>query len=396
MLSMKHFRLLAMATLAALAVTLAAALPGVSADGGGDRNKEAAQGEEQVPPISEKAELNYPNLGSRLDGLVASVEVGQATAQDAATDTPVHSGESVAVTIYLSGSVDAVVSFLEDNGGDPRNVGEDYIEAYVPVTLLGRLSEQPGVIRVWEIVPPQPVQTIQSIIRHGPAAHLSAAWNHAGYSGQGVKVGVIDTGFTGFSSLMGTELPNRVVARCFTDVGLFTQDLADCEAAPDVTEVQPPQCLDYVRRRAESGDSHGTIVAESLIDIAPEVELYIANPYSPGDLQATAAWMASQGVSVINHSVSWVFNGPGDGTSPISSSPLNTVDLAVASDVTWVNSAGNSADETWFGDYSDPDGNSALGFGDQNDEVIDIHVRECQSYTFQLRWKTPGMGQVLT
>ena len=56
--------------------------------------------------------------------------------------------EPVAVSIYLSGHVDDVVAFLEDNGGDPRNVGEDYIEAYVPVGLLGELSEQPGVLRV--------------------------------------------------------------------------------------------------------------------------------------------------------------------------------------------------------------------------------------------------------
>ena len=102
--------------------------------------------------------MKYPNLGSRLDGLVASVEAGQATAEEAAADTPVHSGESVAVTVDLSGSVDGVVAFLEENGGDPRNVGEDYVEAFVPVTLLGPLSERPGVLRVREIVPPEPGQ----------------------------------------------------------------------------------------------------------------------------------------------------------------------------------------------------------------------------------------------
>ena len=96
--------------------------------------------------------MKYPNLGSRLDELVASVEAGQTTAQEAA----VHSGALVAVTIYLSGGVDEVVAFLEENGGDPRNVGEDYVEAYVPVTLLGPVSEQPGVLRVREIVPPEP------------------------------------------------------------------------------------------------------------------------------------------------------------------------------------------------------------------------------------------------
>ena len=106
--------------------------------------------------IPDSGELKYPNLGSRLDGLVASVEAGQATAQDVAADTRVHSGESVAVTIDLSGNVDEVVAFLEENGGDPRNVGEDYIESYVPVPMLGPVSERPGVIRVREIIPPSP------------------------------------------------------------------------------------------------------------------------------------------------------------------------------------------------------------------------------------------------
>ena len=113
-------------------------------------------GDDQALPIPDKGELKYPNLGSRLDELVASVEAGQTTAQEAAEEAAVYSGASVAVTIYLSGSVDGVVAFLEENGGDPRNVGEDYVEAYVPVTLLGPVSEQPGVLRVREIVPPEP------------------------------------------------------------------------------------------------------------------------------------------------------------------------------------------------------------------------------------------------
>ena len=119
------------------------------------RLRDGTGGDDQALPIPDKG-LKYPNLGSRLDVLVASVEAGQATAEEAAADTPVHSGESVAVTVYLSGSVDGVVAFLEENGGDPRNVGEDYVEAYVPVTLLGPLSERPGVLRVREIVPPEP------------------------------------------------------------------------------------------------------------------------------------------------------------------------------------------------------------------------------------------------
>ena len=138
----------------------AASGPRSGGNGGDDKAAPIRQGsgtseDNQAPPIPDKGELKYPNLGSHLDELVASVEAGDATAEQAASGAAMHSGASVAVTIYLSGGVEEVVAFLEGNGGDPRNVGEGYIEAYVPVTLLGPASEQPGVLRVREIVPPQ-------------------------------------------------------------------------------------------------------------------------------------------------------------------------------------------------------------------------------------------------
>ena len=376
----RWFRLLAVIVLITLTLPLAVDTPTAHGNGGDNQLS-----------IPEKTELKYPNLGSTLDQMAAEVEEGDLSARDAAKDAPVSKEESVAVTIYLSGNVDEVVSFLEDNGGSPRNVGEDYIEAYVPVTLLGPVSEQPGVLRAREIVPPQPAQTVQRIIGHGPLVHGSAVWNQAGYSGQRIKVGIIDIGFKDLTSLVGTELPATVQGRCYTDIGVFTQNLADCEAVGEVT-VDIPECLDDARRRAVLSADHGTIVAESVIDIAPEVSLYIANPQSPADLQDASEWMASEGVSVINHSVSWFFDGPGNGTSPSSLSPLRAVDRAVASDIIWVNAAGNSAQDTWFGGYSDPDGDGAIRFGGQNDEVIDMPVRECRSYVVQLRWEDDWGG----
>ena len=119
----------------------------------------------------------------------------------------------MAVTIYLTANVSDVVQFLLDNGGDPRNVGEDYIEAYVPVSLLGVLSERPGVIRVREIVPPTP--EYGPITSQGVALHRANAWHTAGFTGQDVKVGIIDVGFEDIRSLMGRELPATVVGRCF-------------------------------------------------------------------------------------------------------------------------------------------------------------------------------------
>ena len=325
------FRFPAMAILIALAVTLAVALPGVSADGGEDKavpipRSGGTGGDNQAPPIPNKTALNYPNLGSRLDQLVTSVEEGQATSLDAAGYTPVHSGASVAVTIHLSGSVNDVVTFLEENGGDPRNVGEDYIEAYVPVTLLGQLSQQPGVARVREIVPPEP--DYGPVISQGVQAHGSATWNQAGITGQGIKVGIIDIGFNGFKDLMGTELPMTVEARCYTDIGEATNNLDNCE----------------------NESRHGTGVAENIMDIAPGVSLFIANSTGSGiDFMDTVNWMISNDVSVINRSIGGGFHGPGDGTSPsFIYDDLDNINLAVEGGIIFLNSAGNYALQSWF------------------------------------------------
>ena len=260
-------------------------------------------------PVPEKTELTYPRLGSMLDQLVAEFETGDASARTADADDPSHLESSVAVTIYLlPGNVDAVVSFLEDNGASPRNVGEDYIEAYVPTSLLGQTSEQPGVLRVREITPPHPAQSALAVAGHGPPAHGSAAWNEAGYRGDGIKVGI-----------------NRLWLR--GDIQSNGDRVAMRRWWPGATRilVYLPKYWQIVRTMIY----HGTLVAESIIDIAPEVSLYIANPRSFGDLRNTVEWMISEGVLVINHSRSWTFDGPGDGTSPYTNSPLKTVDRAV-------------------------------------------------------------------
>ena len=215
-------------------------------------------GEEQLPPIEGK--LNppkYPNMDSNLNRIVEQVESGQFTAQAAAANAPIHREESVAVTLYITeGYAQDVWHYLEQSGASPRNIGIDYIEAYVPVSLLPDASTQQGVISIRTIIPPQPHQG--AVVSDGAALHGAPAWHSAGYRGQGVKIGIIDDGFQGFRSLMGTELPASVEARCYTDIGVYTSSLADCDNT-DASE-------------------HGTAVTESAFDIAPEATYYIATP----------------------------------------------------------------------------------------------------------------------
>ncbi len=216
-------------------------------------------------------------------------------------------------------------------------------------------------------VEPAPVHGFGTVTSEGVEVHQASQWHNAGITGQGVKVGVIDTGFEGIEALLGTELPATVQARCYTDAGQFTENLSDCETR----------------------SNHGTMVAESLMDMAPGVALYIAkpSPASLGDLRASTDWMISEGVQVINHSVGWPLDGPGDGTSPFSSSPLKTIDHAVENGVVWINAASNDAENTWFTNrpLSDPDGDRFVNFSGV-DEGMSFYAKAGDSLRVQMRW----------
>ena len=78
-----------------------------------------------------------------------------------------------------------------------------------------------------------------------------------------------------------------MIGRCYTDIGVHTSDIADCQA----------------------GGFHGTTSAEILADVAPNVTLYIANPPNWSDLRETVRWMVAQDVDVINQSLGWIWDG---------------------------------------------------------------------------------------
>ena len=329
----------------------------------GDNTEEAlrALAETQASPPM------YPNMDFNLNRIVQQVQTGQFTAQAAAADAPIHQEESVAVTLYLTeGYAQDVWDWLEESGASPRSIGIDYIEAYVPVSLLPEASQQEGVISVRTIIPPQPAQG--TVVSDGVALHGATAWHAAGLKGQGVKIGIIDGGFEGFASLMGTELPASVEARCYTDIGIFTSSLADCE----------------------NEDVHGTAVTEAVFDIAPEAIYYITNPGTPGNLVTAVEWLIEHDVDVINLSGGWLWEGPGDGTTPFSNGALRSVDTAVAGGITWVNAAGNYAKRTWYGAPNIDTFDFHNFSGDDFDNSV--YLREGRRYVVQLRWEDAWSG----
>ena len=323
--------------------------------------------ETDLPPIV-KTPPRYSNLDSNLNRLVDEASSAQQTrSADGGASATV---EPVLVTFYIEPErVADVREYLETNGVFVRNVGEDYIEAHVLPSMLGAASEQPGILRVDTVIPPRRSQSQNRVISQGVGLHGADAWHNVGYRGDSVKVGVIDVGFERFRQLQqGGELASNVVARCyFADARSPSSRLSDCE---------------------KDGD-HGTAVAETTLDVAPNATLYVANPFSTGDMQDAARWMATQGVQVINHSIGRPFDGPGDGTSPFSNSPLRTIDSAVASGAMWVNAAGNGARRTWYGTFRTPNRSTTdVQFHHWSSDDIgnSFALREGDSITAFMRW----------
>ena len=322
-------------------------------------------GQIEIRDVQEKSNPpKYGNMDSMLNDLAQQVEDGVVSAEAAASSAPISDDESVAVTIHMeAGYADTVEQYLEDNGASPGNVGEEYIEAYVPVTLLGSLSQQDGVITVSTIIPPKPLE--EGFVGPGVAIHGADVWHLAGLKGEGVKIGVLDVGYLGFQELMGVEVPSEenVHALCFNELGSPTEELRHCE-------------IDSI---------HGTAVVETLYDIAPNATYYIANLTTPGDMRKAVEWMASHDVELINMSAGWTWSGPGDGTSPLEFSPLNTADYAAENGILWVNAAGNEGGSNWIGPYNDPDDNNVHNF-EGDDECNSVLLDAEDFFIGQLRW----------
>ena len=200
----------------------------------------------------------------------------------------------------------------------------------------------------------------------GTSSVLTApAWAVLGSTGRGVKVGIIDWGFEDFTDYQGVLFPEQVRARCYQDSEpVSTGTISHC-----------------------AGDTnHGSAVAEAVLSVAPEVTLYIANPHNPADTLDVVEWMIDQEVDVINYSISWLWDGPGNGTSPREDSPLHAVDKAVAGGIAWLTAAGNSGRSSWLGQAKDRDNDGFLEFRGKH-ETNWILIPERETLFTQLRWE---------
>jgi subtilisin family serine protease len=138
-------------------------------------------------------------------------------------------------------------------------------------------------------------------------------WHAAGFTGRGVKIAVIDSGFIGAADAV--------------DAGMLP---ADTQSNKDFDDL-------------EYGSAHGTAVAVVVHRAAPEAEIHLVDYdlSSVSDFENVLEYIRENDFDIVNMSLGqWV--GPRDGTDPWT---VQIDEFVRETGVLWVNSAGNTADK---------------------------------------------------
>jgi len=224
----------------------------------------------------------------------------------------------------------------------------DLVQVSAPIGALQALASSDAVRFVR-----QPYVLEPAVVSEGVPIINADDWQAAGLNGSGVKMAVLDLGFQGYTSLLGTELPASVTTRSFRADG-------------DITG---------------GGEVHGAAVAEIVHDVAPDAQMYLVNQQTDVEFLNAVDWLIAQDVDVINFSAGWPVIGRGDGTGYIN----QKVSQAVSSGVVWANAMGNMADAHWMGNWSDPNSNNWHNFA-SNDETNTFATSAGSPMRISLKW----------
>ena len=225
------------------------------------------------------------------------------------------------------------------------------LQMTLPVSRLSELAANQSIRGVR--LPYRPLKT--AVVSEGVSLINASAWQNAGYSGSGVKIGILDVGFAGYETLQSQgELPDNITT--------WWSPIAD----------------------GPGSESHGAACAEIVYDIAPAANFYFANFDTEVEFGNAVDWLISQDVDIISSSIIWPGSGLGDGTGPIN----QMVDRAYNAGILWSQAAGNQAQMHWSGPWINNNDNDFLEF--RTSPVLDegnaVYVSTGNSIVAILNW----------
>jgi hypothetical protein len=227
------------------------------------------------------------------------------------------------------------------------------MQILLPIDAVLRLAEDARVRQVRLPLKPRAC----GIVSEGVYKTGADAWQALSpfQNAKGVKVAILDLGFTDYQSLLGTELPSSVTVRSFRSDGVIAASV------------------------------HGTACAEIVHDMAPDAQLYLVNFNTDTEQHQAVSWLIAQGVNIISYSIGWANAGDGKGTGPIT----YDVERAARAGITWCSAAGNDARVHWEGTFSDTNGNGYHNFPD-NDEYLEITLQPQEDIWVSMNWDDWG------
>lgn len=265
----------------------------------------------QPVPGVERPRQQIPKLSSALNQMVQLYSKNQdfrAFAQE--RDITLEQDKVVATIFpesdFTTENIDQ--NLLQSYGVEVKAIARHSMRVAIPITQLENTARLVDHINwIEEPLKPKPLATTDE----GVALMNADDWQTATYTGSGIKVAVIDLGFSSYSDAVTYgDLPGS---------GVTTYD--------------------YTGTGFETGTEHGTAVAEAVYDVAPGASLYLYKIGDQTDLENAKDACITNGVDVVNHSVGWYNASYYDGTGDICA----IANDAISNGIVWVNSAGNEA-----------------------------------------------------
>ncbi|MEK3658519.1 S8 family serine peptidase [Paenibacillus sp. FSL F4-0236] len=283
------------------------------------------------------------------------------------TNKPVSVYENEAKTSSLRSSVSLQrskiisehKSFISSAQKIDADIGFEYSEIFngysitLPANQVNKLLELPGVAAVYPndevhaLADSVEVATLPVTRSYSDSGNLigADALHALGYTGEGVQVAVVDTGIDKYHPLLKDNYKGGYDA--------YDQDNDPSETPPDANF--PP------KNGSPYETSHGTHVAGTILDVAPEVDLYayrVLGPYGSGPTAVVIAGIekaVADGADIINLSL-------GSDVNQSYSASSIAIDNAIKSGVNVVVAAGNAGPDV--GTLGEPAGSQlALSVG---------------------------------
>ena len=291
----------------------------------------------------------HPKLESALSQLVqASRDGKELRTLSRWRNAPLLQERLTTIIETQPGQTANVIASLRQLGLTVNKSYEHLVQVQTPVTSLLTLADLPGVRfvrRPMDFIP-------QGVTSEGVRLIGAQMWQDTEFRGQGTKVAVIDIGFAGYDELRGSELPEDLHARSFI------------EGLPDI---------DYIT-------DHGAAAAEILVDVAPDVELYLVTVSTEVELAEAVQWLTEEEVDIISFSLG-VIGAPLDGSGILD----GIVNRARRDGIFWTISTGNFGAGHWQGTFMDSDNDGWHEFS-PGQQLFPLEIGADTIGVFYLNW----------